>query len=247
MSGMIVGFIESVIKKGDTMKLPIIALAGFMLVFDSSAFAAATERGRQEQHNGRGGNNNSGHYDGRGNQGNDRNDRNDRGGWGEHNGPGRNPGHGGGGYNPRPNPYPNPRPNPTPAPRPIPIPTPRPPVDQIYESAVTFYGVSRRGGGEWVRVQFANPGMLDHFALNIRRAGVFVHEAYAYTVHGRRNYIGSMMTGRTQYGFVRSENLRYMGPIVSIDLRIEAMGGNTDLDVVVRSFNRYANPVPIRF
>ncbi len=226
------------------MKLPILALAAFMLVFDSSALAAANERGRQEQNNGRGGNNNSGRNDGRGHQGND------RGGRDEHNGPGRYPGHGGGGgYNPRPNPnpYPYPRPNPTPVPRPIPVPTPRPPVDQTYESAVTFYGVSRRTGGEWVRVQFANPGMLDHFALNIRRAGVYVHEAYAYTAHGRRNYIGSMMTGRTQYGFVRSENLRYMGPIVSIDLRIEAMGGNTDLDVVVRSFNRYANPVPIRF
>nr|BFD66134.1 hypothetical protein HAGR004_11560 [Bdellovibrio sp. HAGR004] len=150
--------------------------------------------------------------------------------------------------NPRPDPYPHPNPRPEPYPNPYPPHNPYPPPGNHYgESSVQFYGVSRRGGGEWLRVQFNYAAYVDYVRVSVYRAGVQLHETYAITQSGRRVQLNRLSYTGTFYSGLTSEYLMAGERIVAIDIRAESMGGYADLDVRVSSSYGAPSIYPVRY
>ncbi|UXR66170.1 beta-sandwich domain-containing protein [Bdellovibrio bacteriovorus] len=150
--------------------------------------------------------------------------------------------------NPRPDPYPRPNPRPDPYPNPYPPHNPNPPPSNHYgESSVQFYGVSRRSGGEWLRVQFNYAAYVDYVRVSVYRAGVQLHETYAITQSGRRVQLNRLSYTGTFYSGLTSEYLMAGERIVAIDIRAESMGGNADLDVRVSSSYGAPSIYPVRY
>lgn len=150
--------------------------------------------------------------------------------------------------NPRPDPYPHPNPRPEPYPNPYPPHNPYPPPGNHYgESSVQFYGISRRSGGEWLRVQFNYAAYVDYVRVSVYRAGVQLHETYAITQSGRRIQLHRLSYTGTFYSGLTSEYLTAGERIVAIDIRAESMGGNADLDVRVSSSYGAPSIYPVRY
>lgn len=152
---------------------------------------------------------------------------------------------------PRPQPYPSPYPNPYPSPYPNPRPAPYPdyPRDHYNEASVQFYGVTRRLGGEWLRVGFNYPAYIDYVMVDVYRAGLRIYEAYAVTQSGRRillsnlSYAGVIYAGQN----VGSEYISAGERIAAIDIRGEAMGDFADISVRVSSRYESLSIYPSRY
>lgn len=110
-----------------------------------------------------------------------------------------------------------------------------------------FYGVSRRSGGEWLRVQFNYASYVDYVRVGVYRAGVQLHETYAITQSGRRIQLRRLSYTGTFYSSLTSEYLTAGERIVAIDIRAEGMGGNADLDVRVSSSYGAPSIYPVRY
>lgn len=153
--------------------------------------------------------------------------------------------------NPRPDPYPSPNPRPPSHPPSYPPTYPDrptyPPGHYQGEASVQFYGVTRRFGGEWLRVQFRYASYVDYVYVTPYRAGLRIHEAYAITQSGRRIHLGRLTYGGTIYSGIMSDYVMAGERIVAIDIRAESMGGNTDVDVRVISGEGVPSIYPVRY
>lgn len=104
-------------------------------------------------------------------------------------------------------------------------------------NAVIFDFVTRRSGGEWLRVAFDSSAYVDYVALTVIRASVVIHEAYLVTASGRRipltsfTYAGVISAVRV----VQSSYITAGERISAIDLRAESMGSESTLSVSVQS------------
>lgn len=152
-------------------------------------------------------------------------------------------------YNPPRYPPPrNPPPrNPPPHHPPPHYPPHNPPGNHYGESSVQFYGVSRISGGEWLRVQFHYADYVDYVSVRTYRAGMKLHETYVITQSGRRIQLGNLSYTGTFYSGLTSEYLRAGERIMAIDIRAEAMGGNSDLEVRVSSSYGAPSIYPVRY
>lgn len=145
--------------------------------------------------------------------------------------------HRGGGYYPPPRPRPQPRPpyNPPYQPPYNPPPVYNPPPSTHNESSIVLPAVTRRGGGEWLRVSVNYPIRIDYISVRVYSAAVQLHEAYVTTRSGARyqlrelSYTGTFSSQRV------SEILNIYEDIVAIDIRAESMGGYADLGLTVVS------------
>ncbi|WP_413612450.1 beta-sandwich domain-containing protein [Bdellovibrio sp. HCB-110] len=161
-----------------------------------------------------------------------------------------------GGYRPPVRPYdPPPRHPPYNPPRHEPAP-PRPypdypdyPRNNYGEASVQFYGVTRRSGGEWLRVSFNYAAYVDYVRVDLYRAALQIHEAYAITQSGRRilirdlSYAGVFYAGRV----VTSEYITAGERIVAIDIRAESMGDYADVNISVISNDGTPSIYPSRY
>ncbi|QDK36987.1 beta-sandwich domain-containing protein [Bdellovibrio sp. NC01] len=150
--------------------------------------------------------------------------------WGGRNagGPGRNEGPGR--YNPAPVPPPS---------RPV----PPPPVQNNSGSSVQVSSISRRSGGEWIRVTLSRPASIDQIEVRALSAGMKIHEATVYTENGRQMQVREYQSTPTFYAGDRamSERLNLRDRVTTIDIRAEAMGGNADALVTVISNDGYTS------
>ncbi|WII73203.1 beta-sandwich domain-containing protein [Bdellovibrio sp. 22V] len=153
-----------------------------------------------------------------------------------------------GGYRPRPNPHYPPY---TPPPRHNPEPRPYPdyPRHNYGEASVQFYGVTRQSGGEWLRVGFSYPSYIDYVRVELYRAALQIHEAYAITESGRRVYLNGLSYSGTFYAgrSISSEYIRAGERIVAVDIRAESMGANADVSVTVTSNDGAPSIYPVHY
>lgn len=142
-------------------------------------------------------------------------------------------GHNGGG---RPAPY-----NPEPV-RPMP-PPPRPPVQSSRDASVQVSNISRRSGGEWIRVTLDRSATIDQLEVRALSAGVKIHAASVYTESGRQINVREFDRTPTFYAGDRavSERLNLRDRAVSVDLLVEGMGGNADILISVISSEGYVS------
>lgn len=100
-------------------------------------------------------------------------------------------------------------------------------------------GVTRRGGGEWIRLSLRRPEDVSSVELRVRGAELLVYRAIAYTTSGREIEV-----------YVRDSRLSPFGPrsagvldvrsreeITAIDINVESMGGYADVEFTVFSDN----------
>ena len=142
---------------------------------------------------------------------------------------GRDMGMGGG----RPAPY-NPAPIQPPAPvRPVP---PPPPVSNR-DGSVQVSSITRRSGGEWVRLTLARPVHVDQLEVRALSAGVRIHAATVYTESGRQIDVREYRETPTFYAGDKavSEVLNLRDRVTTIDISVESMGGSADILVTVLS------------
>lgn len=87
--------------------------------------------------------------------------------------------------------------------------------------------VTRKPGGEWLRVQLASPAFLDYFQIMPVAAGLLVHEASLVTASGRRvpmPELSGRIIGRAE--IILSDYIRAGEKIITVDVRAESMGGS---------------------
>ncbi|MDG0817946.1 beta-sandwich domain-containing protein [Bdellovibrio svalbardensis] len=142
---------------------------------------------------------------------------------------GRDNGGGYGGNDVRPAPY-----NPAPT---RPVPPPPAPVQQNREGSVQVSSISRRSGGEWVRVTLARPVSVDQLEVRALSAGVKVHAATVYTETGRQVNVREFDETPTFYAGDKavSERLNLRERVTTVDINAEGMGGNPDILITVLS------------
>lgn len=159
---------------------------------------------------------------------------------------------------PEPRPYPRPYPQPYPHPEPRPYPTPYPreprpypeyPRDNYGQSSVQFYTITRRSGGEWLRVGFNYGTYVDYVIVDLHRAALQIHEAYAVTQSGRRIQLRNLSYSGVLYaGNNCSSEYIYAGePIVAVDVRAESMGDYADASIRIVSRSGTPSIYPIRY
>lgn len=155
---------------------------------------------------------------------------------------------------PRPQPQP-PRPQPAPVPPrpqpqpPRPQPAPIPPGSHYGEAVVSFAHVTRRTGGEWLRVGFHRPTSIERATIQVFGAPVRVYEAYVITQFGRylpiREFSRGMMLSHGQMW--TSEYLNMGERVVAVDIRAEAMGGVSTLNTAISSSEGVPAIYPTRY
>lgn len=106
-----------------------------------------------------------------------------------------------------------------------------------------FMDVTRRSGGEWLRVQLAAPAFLNYIQVMPITSHVRIHEAYIIT-SSRRKIALNEFAGRTlaSPGPYMSDYIRAGEKIIAIDFRAESMGGSSNLFVTVTSSNNASLP-----
>lgn len=123
-----------------------------------------------------------------------------------------------------------------------PVPPPPPPTQSRYEGTVQISQITRRTGGEWVRVTLSNPVSLERIEVRALSAGLKIHEASLYTASGNRIQIRELTGTPTFYAgdTAVSENLNLGRERVQvIDIRAESMGGYADVLVKAISNENY--------
>ena len=123
--------------------------------------------------------------------------------------------------------------------RPLPPSYPRPPAQRYEESSIQISSITRRAGGEWVRVSLDYPVSLEQMEVRTLSAGMRIHDATVYTESGRQFSIRQYQRTGTLYAGDRlaSENLNLRDRVTTIDLRMESMGGYADVLVKVISMD----------
>lgn len=154
--------------------------------------------------------------------------------WGARDDGYNNGGYTGGG---RPAPY---NPAPAPAPRPVPPPPPAP-VQSNREGSVQVSSISRRSGGEWVRLTMNRPVSVDQLEVRALSAGLKIHAATVYLESGRQVNVREFNETPTFYAGDRaiSERLNLRERVTTVDIRVEGMGGNADILITVNSNDGY--------
>jgi hypothetical protein len=102
---------------------------------------------------------------------------------------------------------------------------------------VIFNTITRRTGGEWLRVSFTYPMSVSYVQTQVVSGALQIHEAYLLTQSGARIPINEM-TNTGTLGLNQelvSNYLSNMGAAVAIDIRAEAMGSLADMTVSVWS------------
>jgi hypothetical protein len=91
--------------------------------------------------------------------------------------------------------------------------------------AVIFRDISRKTGGEWVRVQLAEPTFLDYLEIMVFENGLDVSKVYLITESGRRvalnEFDGRIVDGPSM---ITSDYIRVGEKVTAIDIRAEALG-----------------------
>lgn len=115
-----------------------------------------------------------------------------------------------------------------------------PPSEHYDFGSVSFYTVTRRTGGEWLRIELGHGARVNYLELINRGAAIKYHEGYAITRSGQRVSLYDLYRTPTYaYGSViYADNPYDYNEIIAIDIRAESMGGYADLTVVVHS-NEY--------
>lgn len=115
-----------------------------------------------------------------------------------------------------------------------------PPSDSYDFGSVSFYTVTRRTGGEWLRIELGHSARVNYLELVNRGAAIKYHEGYAITRSGQRVALYDLYRTPTYaYGSViYADNPYDYNEIIAIDIRAESMGGYSDLTVVLHS-NEY--------
>lgn len=105
---------------------------------------------------------------------------------------------------------------------------PAPPSRGDYDRVVVRE-ITRRTGGEWVRLSLRRP--VDVSSIEIRHMGadLRVHEVKAYSANGRQMDLRSY---RERSGY--SIDVR-MNQVTTVDVRLESMGGYADVEFTVNS------------
>lgn len=137
----------------------------------------------------------------------------------------------------RPSPPPNyPPPHYPPPHYPTPPPPP-PPGHGNYNDAAFVPSVTRRAGGEWVRVTLDRPVTIDTLYVQPEFHGLRIHEAYLHNQFGQRIEVRSFWGLPTIFPgqFAYSERLNHVGRVYAIDLRIESMGGYANAWIRIQS------------
>lgn len=138
----------------------------------------------------------------------------------------------------RPAPY-NPNPyNPAPS-RPV----PPPPVQSSRQNSVQVSRISRRAGGEVVRVTLSQSIAIDQIEVKALSAGLKIHAATVYTVSGNQVNVREFNETSTFYAGDNavSERLNLRERVTAIDLRVEGMGGTANILVSVDSNDGYSS------
>lgn len=136
----------------------------------------------------------------------------------------------------------NPSPAPVPAPAPVPVPPPAP-VQSNRGTSVQVSAISRRSGGEWVRLSFSRPVYVQQLEVRALSAGVAVHAATVYTTSGRQFAVREFNETPTFYAGDKalSEVFNFGGQVTTVDLRLESMGGNADVLLTAYSSDAYVS------
>jgi hypothetical protein len=106
-----------------------------------------------------------------------------------------------------------------------------PPPPRQAESSIIFGAVSRRAGGEWLRVSLLNPIRIDYVQVQVLNAAVQIHDAAVVTRSGARYNLRELTRTGIIYSVKSSEFFGLNEPIVAVDIRAESMGGFADLRV----------------
>lgn len=117
-----------------------------------------------------------------------------------------------------------------------------------YDNSVYFSDITRRSGGEWVRVNFSYASYVDHVRAYASSASILVHEAILHTQSGRqlviRNLASQMLYPGNSY---TSEYITAGERIVAIDLRLESYGNYGDVRLTVSSSNGTPQIYAVRY
>lgn len=108
---------------------------------------------------------------------------------------------------------------------------PPPPIDNYGpQASAQVSSISRRTGGEWVRLQFDRAVSLSEVQVRVLSAGLVIHQAIVYGESGYRTPVQALNETRTLYAgeVLRSEALRLRERVTTVDLRVESMGGAAD-------------------
>lgn len=113
-----------------------------------------------------------------------------------------------------------------------------PPVRYGYERSVRVDTITRRTGGEWIRINVNNSVSVDRLQVRVVDVALKIHEAIVHTEDGRQIRVrelsptGTFYAGETE----TSENLNLgRERVVAIDIRAESMGGYADALIKVTS------------
>ena len=101
------------------------------------------------------------------------------------------------------------------------------------ESSLIFNAVSRRGGGEWLRVNVLYPIRIERIQVQVLHAAVQIHDAAVVTRSGARYSVRELTRTGVFYSQKSSEYLSIYEDIVAIDLRAESMGDYADIRVSI--------------
>lgn len=99
--------------------------------------------------------------------------------------------------------------------------------------------VTRRTGGEWVRLSLRRQVDLSAVSVRALGAGLRIHEAKAYTASGRPLDIYARNSNLTP-GESTTLDVRSQEEITTVDILVESMGGYADVEFTV--YSDYGHP-----
>jgi hypothetical protein len=104
-------------------------------------------------------------------------------------------------------------------------------------ASIAFAKVTRKTGGEWLRVKLATPMQLADVKIAVLDAAVKIHEVVAHTQNQQAFTLPDLSeTGTFYVGDSRKGDLSiYPDRITVLDIRAEAMGAVATLNITVKS------------
>ncbi|WP_415062800.1 beta-sandwich domain-containing protein [Bdellovibrio sp.] len=123
------------------------------------------------------------------------------------------------------------------------LPPPPPPVQSLQEGTLQINGISRRGGGEWYRINLQTPVTLERVEVAALAAQLKIHEASVITTSRQRIQIREFQNTSVFGAGSRavSENLNLREAIVALDIRAESYGAFADIRV--SAFSNQSRPL----
>lgn len=121
------------------------------------------------------------------------------------------------------------RPSPKPAPTPPPPPLVRPEPRQ-YSNNIILSEITRASGGEWYSVAISRPSIFATLQIQADFARVKIHEVILNLENGSSRKLNALTGKMVEQGDIaESVNLRGLGKVTSVDLRLESYGGSADV------------------